>query len=173
MVAFPTAQAVIERAIHERVFPGAVIEVGTTAGAVSQAAFGKLTYEAAATASSVETVYDLASLTKVVCTTAIAMRLVESGRLRLSDRLVQWLPQWRGPQRDAVTVRHLLAHSAGLAAWAPLFRTWSGRDEIQSAICRLPLDYSPGSAAVYSDLGFILLGFVLAEAGGAALDVQF
>jgi CubicO group peptidase (beta-lactamase class C family) len=171
--AFSAAAEIITRAIGESVFPGAVIEVGTTAGVVWQAAYGGLTYDPDAQAASLETLYDLASLTKVISTTTIAMRLVEDGRLRLTDRLARYLPEWQGRDRSAVTVRHLLAHSAGLAAWRPLFQTCAGRDQFQSAICRLRLDYLPGTSALYSDLGFILLGFLLADAGSAPLDAQF
>jgi CubicO group peptidase (beta-lactamase class C family) len=84
-----------------------------------------------------------------------------------------WLPEWSGADRAEVTIRHLLAHSSGLPSWAPLFRSCAGRHAFQEAISALPLEYQPGTAAHYSDLGFILLGFIVADAGEASLDVQF
>ncbi len=173
MSAFTAAQAVIGRAIREHVFPGAVVEVGTSSAVLWRSAFGRLTYDVDALPAEVGTIYDLASLTKVVGTTTVAMRLFEAGRLRLTDPIATWLPAWQGRDREAATVRHLLAHSAGLAPWAPLYRTCVGRDQFQPAICRLALEYVPGTSAIYSDLGFILMGFVLADAGGFPLDQQF
>ena len=173
MIHFTVTRSIIENAIEQGVFPGASIEVGTPETVVWQQAFGRLTYAADAASTSVGTLFDLASLTKVIVTTTLAMRLVEDRRLHLSDRLSAWLPEWRGSDRGAVTVQHLLAHTSGLSAWLPLYRTCAGRQEFQPAICGLPLEYTPGTEAVYSDLGFMLLGFILADAAGAPLDVQF
>jgi CubicO group peptidase (beta-lactamase class C family) len=170
---FAATRSIIRHAIDTRVIPGAVIEVGTPTAVLWSEPFGRLTYSADSQTTRVETLYDLASLTKVIATTTLAMRLVDEGRLNLSDRISAWLPEWSGPDRGSVTIRHLLAHSAGLAAWLPLFRACTGRTEFQRAICRLALDYTPGSTAVYSDLGFILLGFVVEDAGRAPLDAQF
>jgi CubicO group peptidase (beta-lactamase class C family) len=170
---FATMRAIIENAIQMRVFPGAVVEIGSAEGVVWQEAFGRLTYEPGARPAEIGTVYDLASLTKVIVTTSLVMRLVDERRLALQTRLSADLQAWRGADRDHVTIRHLLAHSAGLEAWFPLFRACSGRQAFETAICGLPLAYPPGTAAVYSDLGFILLGFLVADAGGAALDAQW
>jgi CubicO group peptidase (beta-lactamase class C family) len=101
------------------------------------------------------------------------MRLVTDGVLSPSDRVDRWLPRWRGTDREAVTVGDLLAHCSGLTGHLPLYRECTGRAEFEAAICSLPLEYPPRTAAVYSDLGFILLGFLLEEAGGSGLDSQF
>jgi CubicO group peptidase (beta-lactamase class C family) len=170
---FSATRTLIQRAIDAHVFPGAVIEVGTPEGVLWHEPFGRVTYAADSPATRLDTLYDLASLTKVVATTTLVMRLVEEKRLRLSDRVSDWIPEWSGPGREPVTIRHLLAHSAGLAEWLPLFRTCTGRAEFEQAICRVALEYAPGSAAVYSDLGFILLGFIVEDAGRAPLNAQF
>jgi len=170
---FATARAIIQHAIAQGAFPAASIEVGTPERPVWQEAFGRLTYAADAAPARVETIFDLASLAKVIATTTLAMRLMEDRRLHLSDQLSAWLPEWRGADRDAVTVQHLLTHTSGLPAWLPLYRTLAGREEFQPELSRLPLEYAAGTKAVYSDLGFILLGFILADAAGAPLDVQF
>jgi CubicO group peptidase (beta-lactamase class C family) len=170
---FARTRTIIERAIDARVFPGAVIEVGTPGAVLWTEALGHLTYAPDAAPVRRDTLFDLASLTKVVATTTLAMRLVDERRLKLTDRVAAFLPEWSGPERSGVTIQQLLAHSSGLPAWLPLFRTCAGREEFQRAICGLPLDFTPGAAALYSDLGFILLGFIVADAARASLDAQF
>ncbi|MBE3072265.1 MAG: serine hydrolase [Acidobacteria bacterium] len=167
------ARTIIEDAIGGGVFPAAVVEVGTLDEVLWREAFGRLTYESGSPSTLPGTLFDLASLTKVIATTTLAMRLVDGSRLRLADPVARWLPDWRGHDREHVTVRDLLAHSAGLSAWVPLYRDCSGRQEFQPAICGLPLEYQPRTQAVYSDLGFILLGFIVADAGRAPLSSQF
>jgi CubicO group peptidase (beta-lactamase class C family) len=100
------------------------------------------------------------------------MRLVERRALRLSDRISSWLLPWQGRDRADVRVLDLLEHCAGLTAWMPFYRDCQGRADIEHAICELPLEYVPWTRSVYSDLGFLLLGFLLEDAGGAALDRQ-
>jgi len=172
---FDRARSILRRAIDERVCPAAVIEVGTAAGPVWQEAFGQLTYEPEAPAASLDTVFDLASLTKVIATASLAMRAVETRAFSLDEPVARWLPGWRGADREAVTVRDLLDHSAGLTGYLPFFTDpyMRGRSEYERAICAMPLEYPPRTQAVYSDLGFILLGFILEDAGAASLPVQF
>jgi CubicO group peptidase (beta-lactamase class C family) len=170
---FAEARRVVAAAIAGRVFPGAVVEVGTPDTVVWRASFGHLDASPASLPVTEGTIYDLASLTKVVATATLVTRLVESGRLGLHDRVARWLDTWSGADRERVTVRDLLAHTSGLPAWLPLFEACEGRAAYEDAISRTPLAYRPGSAAVYSDLGFVLLGFIVHEAGGAPLDVQF
>ncbi len=160
-------------AVRSRVTPCAVAEVGTAAGPVWQDAVGTLTYEHGAPAATIETVFDLASLTKVIATTTLAMRLVDAGRLQLDERVHTYLPDWTAADRAAVTVADLLEHASGLPAVLPLYEEHAGRAAIQAAICGAPLDYPPRTRSVYSDPGFILLGFLVAELGRAPLDVQF
>ena len=92
------------------------------------------------------------------------MRAVDDGALNLDDRVRAWLPAWRGADREDVTIRDLLAHASGLPAYLPFFRDHTGRVEFEPAICTLPLEYPPRSQAIYSDLGFMLLGFILEDA---------
>jgi CubicO group peptidase (beta-lactamase class C family) len=159
--------AVIERGINSRAFPGAVIEVGRGNDAVWRKAFGRLTYAPDAPATSDATVFDLASLTKVIVTATRAMQAVEAGRLTLEDRVGDYLHDWRGSDRDAVTIADLLEHASGLTAYLPFFRDHRGRGEFERAICTMPLEYPPRSRSIYSDLGFMLLGFILDDIGFA------
>jgi serine-type D-Ala-D-Ala carboxypeptidase len=169
----PLARRVLDEAVAAGVAPCAVAEVGDRTGALWTDAVGRLTRDDAAPAASGDTVFDLASLTKVVATTAFTMRLVDDGRLDLRDRVADAIAGWRGNERERVTVADLLAHSSGLPAHQPLHRTCSGRADFERAICAEPLRYRPGSASLYSDLGFILLGLLLERMTGESLEAQF
>ena len=159
--AFDAAAEIILEGVLQRAFPAASVEVGRLAGPVWRRAFGALTYDPYAPDTTDETIFDLASLTKVIATTTLAMRAVDAGDVNLDDRVRDWLPAWRGADREAVTLRDLLGHTSGLPAYLPFFRDHTGRAEFEPAICGLPLEYPPRSQATYSDLGFILLGFVI------------
>jgi CubicO group peptidase (beta-lactamase class C family) len=172
VIDFSGAARVIERGVGERAFPAAVVEVGTRETAVWRQAFGRLDYDTDSAATEPDTIFDLASLTKVIATRSLVMKLVERHGLALDDPIRRWIPEWRGNDREHVTVRSLLSHSSGLTAWLPFFRDYSGRRDFQHAICALPLEYKPDTQSIYSDLGFILLGFIVEDAGGSPLDAQ-
>ena len=172
MTDFARAAEVVQRGVDERAFPAAVVEVGTTRGVLWQRAFGRLDCDAESPATQTGTIFDLASLTKVIATTSLVMRLVELGRLALDQPVRHWISEWRGTDREHVTLRSLLAHSSGLTTWLPFFRDHAGRQEFQHAICSLPLEYPPDTQSIYSDLGFILLGFIVEDAGGASFETQ-
>jgi beta-N-acetylhexosaminidase len=163
---------IIERAITSRAFPAATIEVGRRGSVLWRAPFGTLTYEADAPAVTDDTVFDLASLTKVIATATMAMRAVDAGRLSLDARVADFLSGWRGADRDAVTIADLLEHASGLTAYLPFFRDHQGRADFERAICTLPLEYAPRTQSIYSDLGFMLLGFILEDLG-FPLDLIF
>ena len=169
---FARAAALLERGHATRAYPAAVVEVGNTTGVLWRQAFGHLTYERDSPATTTETIFDLASLTKVLATATLAMRLVDSGAVALADPVARWIPEWLGKDRETVTLRALLSHSSGLTAWLPFYRDYTGRRDFQHAICTLPLEYPPDTQSIYSDLGFILLGFALEDAGGARFDTQ-
>jgi len=156
------ARAVLVRAIEHGVFPAVTVDVGHSAGPLWQDAI----------AVPLDTLFDLASLTKPIATASLAMRLVSERRLALDDMLSNHFKEWIGPDRIGVTVRDALEHSSGLPARlldaAPI-----GRREFEHEICGMPLEYAPRTQAIYSDLGFILLGFLAADAGLSPLDVQF
>jgi CubicO group peptidase (beta-lactamase class C family) len=168
---FTHARDLLQRAIAGRAFPSAVVEVGTDTQPLWQEAFGALTYEPDAPAATLETIYDLASLTKVLSTTPLAMRAIERGALGLDDAVAAHIPQWSDEDRRSVTVRDLLAHCSGLPGHRHYYREYQGRDAFEAAICREPLEYAPRTRSIYSDLGFMLLGFMLA--GGDGLAARF
>ena len=171
-LAFGAARRLLQQAVADRAFPAAVVEVGTAHQPLWREAFGRLSFEPTAAVTREDTYFDLASLTKVLATASLIMRVVERGALGLDDPVSAHIPPWRDTHGgDPVTVRDLLAHCSGLPAHLPLFREHAGRLEFERAICGTPLAYRPRSGSIYSDLGFMLLGFILEDI--AALPVQF
>ncbi|MFB3853639.1 MAG: serine hydrolase domain-containing protein [Vicinamibacterales bacterium] len=164
---FRAARQVLESAAREKVFPAAVAETGTASETLWRTSVGRLTYDDNAPPASAETVFDLASLTKVLATTGLVLEAAAAGTLGLDDPVRLWLPSWRGPDRAGATIRHLLLHASGLPGWLPLYEKHAGRDQYESAIAETPLEYEPATRSVYSDLGFILLGFILEDMGGS------
>jgi CubicO group peptidase (beta-lactamase class C family) len=158
---FAAARQVLQRAVADRAFPAATIEVGNSQQPLWREAFGRLTFEPESPQTSGDTVFDLASLTKVLATTTLVMRQVERGVLSLDDPVAQHIAAWRDDGPVVVTIRDLLSHCAGLSAHVPFYRDHQGRAEYESAIVRTPRAYEPRTASVYSDLGFMLLGFIL------------
>jgi CubicO group peptidase (beta-lactamase class C family) len=170
---FERTRRVLADALSARAFPCAVAEVGGSGGARWTHAAGRLTFADEAADATRDTVFDLASLTKVLATTTIALMQMHEQRLRLDARLEERVAQWTAPDRVGVTIRDLFEHCSGLPAHKQYFRAISGRLEYQRAICAEPLAYAPRTQAIYSDPGFILLGFVLEDTGAETLDVQF
>ena len=165
---FADTERLLRAGVESHAFPAACIEVGRRDGVLWSAAFGAFTFDPTSKMATPGTIFDLASLTKVLSTTTLAMRAVDAGRLPLDAPIGRWLRDWRGPDRAAVTVRHLLTHSSGLSAYLPFYRRCTGRPEFERAICTLPLEYPPGSRSIYSDLGFILLGFILEDVAASS-----
>lgn len=116
------------------------------------------------------TLYDLASLTKVVATLPAVMLLVEEGTLQLDRRVQDYLPDFQGPGKDRVTVRHLLAHTSGLPAYRPLYRQAPDAGTMRRLVMAEPLRHPPGGRVEYSDLNAILLGWVVESVTGRRLD---
>ena len=170
---FPTAARVLDHAIAEGVFPGGVVEVGRAHGALTTIVRGTQTYAPDAPTVAPDTVYDLASLTKVLATTALLAGEINSGRMRLNDRVRHWIPSWTGDERQPVTLQDLLEHCSGLPAHRPYWEQRRGRASFELAICEEPLAYRPRTQSIYSDPGFMLLGFAIEHAASQPLDQQF
>jgi CubicO group peptidase (beta-lactamase class C family) len=168
MRSFPAADAVLQQAIQQHAFPGAAYGVLAHGNVLANAAIGRFTYESGAPPVLPETVFDIASITKVVATTTMAMLLLQRGQLDLDQPIAHWLPKFvsaapaaEAGERRRVTVRMLLAHSSGLPAYARLFEQCPSAESLLDACLHMPLEAPPGTRAVYSDIGFILLGALL------------
>jgi CubicO group peptidase (beta-lactamase class C family) len=173
VIELPRAEDVLRRARDSRVFSAVTAEVGSRSGPRWQTAAGRLSFDPDAAAATVETIFDLASLTKVIGTAAMAAQLVSAKALVIDALVADRLTTWRDADRTSVTVRDLLEHCSGLPGCRPYFREIAGRAAYQAAISHEPLEYAPRQRSIYSDLGFILLGFILQDAAGASLERQF
>ena len=137
------------------------------------AGFGRFTYDAGSAAVTAETVFDLASLTKVLATTTMAMLLFERGVLELEAPVAGILPDFRRVEdcrRAQVTLRMLLAHSSGFPGYLRLYESAKNREAMLAAACAAPLQADPGARTEYSDIGFIVLGEALARLADDPLD---
>jgi CubicO group peptidase (beta-lactamase class C family) len=164
-------------AVDDGAAPGMVLLVAASGQTVFHEAFGARQVYPRRLPALADTVYDIASLTKAVVTTVLTMQEVGGGRLALDDRAAGLVPELGGPGRDEITVRQLLSHSSGLPAHRPFWKQAAESPAERLAIERLaarePLEYPPGTRAVYSDLGFIVLGWLLERLTGARLDALF
>src|SRR6185312_1858472 len=154
---------VLSRGAGQRAFPGAAFAASLHGETVLQGAVGRFTYDEASEEITLSTVFDLASVTKVVATTSMAMLLYDRGLLSLEQPVVQLLPEFAGndSRRRQVSVAMLLAHSSALPAYDRLFERAPTREKLLELALQVPLQADPGSRAEYSDIGFILLGELL------------
>lgn len=163
-------RSLVEDAIARRVIPGAVVFAGQGPDVVWRLALGQSESPPHQRRPMQEdTIFDIASLTKVVATLPLVLGLVEEGALLLDDRVVDYLPEFRGGGKEDVTVAQLLTHSGGLLWHREFFRTLAGEAIVAAAMAE-PLTHPPGTRTVYSDLGFMLLGEVIQRVLGAPLD---
>ena len=169
------AARLVAEAVREGVTPAAVLAVGrggagADAGSYEIHTFGHTHPTASAPRVTEETVFDLASLTKVVATTPAVLRLIDAGRLDLDDPVARYLPAYAKGAKARVTLRHLLTHTSGLPAHEPFHELDASPHGLRSAIADTPLVAAPASTVVYSDIGFMMLGFVLEAVTGTSLD---
>jgi len=161
---------VIEEGISQNRLPGAVVLVGRKGKVVWRKAYGARQVEPVRENMSVDTIFDVASLTKVVATATSIMILVESGKVRLNEPLSTYIPEIKGDARDRITIEQLLTHRAGYAPDFDLKERWTGYDEGIKRLIKEPLRNPPGTRFVYSDIGFIALGEVVHRVSGMTLD---
>lgn|SRR5918912_476456 len=152
-------------------FPSAVYVVAEKGRVVLADALGQAVREPEERAANLETVYDLASLTKPLVTGLLCARYIERGELGLDDAAARYLAEFDREDKRSITLRQLLTHTSGLPAWRPLYITSGGESaNALRAISDEPLESAPGAQVRYSDLGFITLGFLLEKVSGASLD---
>ncbi len=170
--ALARVDSVVEAGIADHATPGAALAIGRHGRLVRLRGYGRLDYRPVFGPATDSTLYDLASLTKVIGTTTAAMWAVEHAGLDIDKRVAQYLPEWNGDAaRNAVTVRQLLTHTSGLPSFRPLWRTARGRSAYLKAINEVPLEYAPGSKTVYSDFNLILTGLIVERLTGKPIDV--
>ena len=167
----------VRQAIADGATPGAVVLVVRRGEIVVEEALGRMSYDEDAERVRRDTMYDLASLTKVIVTTTLSMIFYERELLDLDSPVTAYIPEFSGGEKNTVLVKDLLAHSGGLLWWTDLYKKFEGKTPEESragyieTICAMPLDYTPRSKMSYSDLGVLLLGEILERITGKPLDV--
>jgi uncharacterized protein YbbC (DUF1343 family)/CubicO group peptidase (beta-lactamase class C family) len=162
--------AVIEQAIAEGNIPGAVLVVGHDGKVVYRKAYGERELEPKRRPMTLDTIFDLASLTKVVATTTAVMQLVELGKVRLNDPLAKYIPEFAQNGKEDITIRQLLTHYSGLAPDIDLTPAFDSKEAAYRLACAETPQQSPGSGFIYSDTNFIMLGALVEKISGETLD---
>lgn len=162
--------SVIQASIENHEIPGAVLIVGHDGQVVYRKAYGMRSLEPSRSPMTVDTIFDIASLTKVVATTTAAMRLIEQGKLRLNDPVVKYIPEFGQNGKNDITVRDLMTHYSGLPPSLDLKSPWSGRDTGYNMAFAIAPISPPESRFVYSDVDYIVLGAIIERVTGTTLD---
>ncbi|MCE1187574.1 MAG: serine hydrolase [Ignavibacteria bacterium] len=168
---FSSVQSIMQKAITDSVFPGAVILVSQNGKIVYHEAFGNYTYDKNSPRVTTTTLFDLASVTKVIATTTAAMLLVDQKKLTLDARVTDYLPEFGINGKQNITIRNLLLHNSGLPPFKKFYETCHDAAETWKEIYSSGLDYTPGTKSVYSDLGIITLGKVIEKITHQSLSV--
>ena len=162
--------SIVLDAIHEKQIPGEVLLVGHNGQVIYRKAFGNRALEPRREPMTPDTIFDIASLTKVVATTTAVMQLVQKGQVRVNDPVAKYIPEFAENGKDDITVRNLLTHFSGLREDFDLDPPWQGKDAgLRLAFAEKPV-YPPGSRFLYSDTNFITLGALVERVTGSTLD---
>jgi CubicO group peptidase (beta-lactamase class C family) len=167
--------AMMQQAVTDRVFPGAVLLVSRKGAAIYQRAFGMANLFSARPMTA-DTIFDLASLTKPLATTVAVMKLVQTGRLDLTQELGSVLPEFKESEKSLIRIHHLLSHTSGFPDYRPYFQRLQAlapakrRRALRRQLVAEPLVYAAGEKTLYSDLGFMVLAWVIEQVCGRRLD---
>jgi uncharacterized protein YbbC (DUF1343 family)/CubicO group peptidase (beta-lactamase class C family) len=162
--------SIIEQAVADGNIPGAVLAVGHDGKVIYRKAYGERSLEPRREMMTVDTIFDLASLTKVIATTTSVMQLAEQGKIRFNDPVSKYLPEFAQNGKQDITIRQLLTHYSGLAPDLDLTTPWEGKQTAYQLAFVEPPETAPGSGFVYSDINFIMLGALVEKVSGEALD---
>lgn len=163
----------VEGALRQKIFPGLELLVARGEEVLLHEAWGHLEMGPEAGALASNTLWDIASVTKPVATATCLMVLLEKGLLGLEDKVADFFPEYDSPDKKGITLRHLLTHTAGLPDWADLYSQSETRAEALQRLVNVPLGHPTGTAMVYSDLGFLLLGEIIHRLSGESLAEAF
>jgi len=167
---FAEADDLIKKAIVDSAFPGAVLLVAKDGEIIHEKAFGNFTYDYSSREVTINSIFDLASVSKVIGTTTAAMMLVDRGKLNLDERVINYLPEFNNTGKENITIRNLLLHNSGLAPFKKYYDVYSTAEEVINDIMNLTPEQEPGSKYVYSDLGMITLQQIIERISGKSLD---
>jgi CubicO group peptidase (beta-lactamase class C family) len=162
--------SVINAAIKDHASPGATIAVARRGKLLMLKGYGHTDWAAGAPRATDSTMYDMASLTKVVATTTAAMILEEEGKLDIERTVASYLPEYDVPDKRAITVRMLLTHTSGILSNHPLWKEAKGREQYFQGMIKFPLKNPPGTTALYTDWNMVLMQFIIERITGQTLD---
>jgi len=167
---FDNVDILIYQAIKDSVFPGAVLLISKEGKTIYENAYGNFTYDKKSQPASVSTIYDLASLTKIISTTTAAMICIDRGLFKLNDKVVKYIPQFGNHNKENISIKNLLMHNSGLPAYKRFYNFYSNADDVIKDIYNTDLVYETESKTVYSDLSMIVLQKVIEKVTGVSLD---
>jgi uncharacterized protein YbbC (DUF1343 family)/CubicO group peptidase (beta-lactamase class C family) len=161
---------IVQDAIHDEQIPGAVVLVGHDGQVIYRKAFGERSLKPRRESMTLDTIFDLASLTKVIATTTAVMQLVEKGQIRFNEPVAKYIPEFAENGKAEITVRELLTHYSGLSEDLDLSQPWEGRETALRMVYAEKPIYAPGSRFLYSDVNFIVLGALVERVSATSLD---
>ncbi len=167
---FTVVEKIVHDALEKRVFPSANIIIANNSKILFENAYGTLSYDDK-TPTQHDTIYDCASLTKVIVTTSIMMKLYEEGKYKLEDPIIKYIPELNNNDKEDITILNILIHNSGLRACTSFHEICKERKEVLEYIYNSKKDYETGTKTVYSDYGFILIGELVERLTGEKLDV--
>jgi CubicO group peptidase (beta-lactamase class C family) len=167
---FSTVDNIIEASIRNYDFPSAVLVVGNDKDIIYQNSYGRLTYEDDAKTTTMGTIYDLASVTKVIATTTAIMKLYDEGKIDLNAHVTVFIPDFGVNGKGDITVMNLLLHNSGLTAWTPFYERDTSAEQVRAEIYGCSKEYVTGTKTVYSDYNAVLLGDIIEKITGMKLD---
>ena len=169
-VGLDVVDSIVQDAIRDGQIPGAVVLIGHDGQVIYRKAFGERALEPRREPMSVDTIFDLASLTKVVATSVAVTQLVQKGEVRVNEPVAKYIPEFAENGKEEITVRELLTHHSGLPKDLDLSQPWESRETaLQTAYSEKPI-FAPGSQFLYSDVNFIVLGALVERVSGTSLD---
>lgn len=167
---FTEVDELINNAIGEKIFPGAVLLIWQNGEILHEKPYGNFTYELNAPEVTTSTIFDLASLTKVIATTTAVMICVDRKLISLDDKVVSYIPEFGANSKSNITIRNLLLHNSGLAAWKKFYGRGLDQEAVLAEIYKSRLEFETDTKMVYSDLGIITLGKIIEKVSGLTLD---
>ncbi len=167
---FNDVDGVINKAVEDEAFPGAVVLIWKDGKSIYEKAYGNYTYDKSSPKVKTNTLYDLASVTKVVATTSAAMICYDSKLFSLDDKVIKYIPEFGVNGKENITIKNLLLHNAGLPAWKKFYGRDLNYDDVIKEIYSSQLEYKTGEKTVYSDLGIITLGKIIEKVTNKSLD---
>ncbi len=167
---FSAVDDLVSGGIINHAFPGAQLIIGNNNDVLYSKCYGNFTYDEFSSPVTEESIFDLASVTKVIATTSAIMILYEQQKFNLTDKVSEYIPEFGNNGKENLTILNLLIHNSGLTAFVPFYKTYSTRSEVLNAIYNAGLEYEPETKSVYSDLNAVMLGLLVEKISGMDLN---